>query len=1788
MDFLLPNEIARLVYGYLEEEQCTSAAKLFLETSSHLKECVNMAVKGRRFNTKVLGMGLIEILDLLAEVTCYIQSVERGASTNDLTLAEFIHQLRVTLKIGSAGHTADKPVYLRITVPSRPKKKKSKTPDVSPSHPKVVHDGSQKSLEDSSESSVSQSHALQLLLENKALHQKLAENINKVVANKSDADSLERILEKKIVETIVNTTEKDPIFQEMLEELVGPVGTTSSTPEDTEVENEDVAARLQSGAGVSQQIHTSGSNIVTTAMAGLGIVTGSVNISPQQMQSGLMTGSLSSYQMSSGVMTGGVPVQSHTTGALTAGVPVSTHPMLYGTTTPTLASHLTQPTFPLVNSPGFQPGLPHGPGYDALVSPAIPSLSPQCAPGQSYVITATPGKATLNSTISPGLPGSSSGSSSHPVPAAIIPASVVPPTAPRYRSIQSKPPMQSTIKVLHPVSNQPRPSTVNIITSNPSGSVLEGLLKLSVPVGSPKTTQGTLASFSLATTASSSRVVRVSGVRTRGGKPRVLKTYGSAKKVQIERSNTPTLKSKPSEERIEREPQIPAPSICEQLISTEPNGKAETIPETCSVETTRKSVESTDKEVEESNVPEPQVEVNTTSTTDGSSIVPERPDATPQQAEEPKVKLRKRLSLSTPRKGSHVRTLEFKTPPKGSSMPRKSASSPKNKVPGRLPQMHKMLQSVKKSELFKSPPKKKEAKSWDADLRAVVSNPCEDVPTSVGLRRKEPDELRNRRKKTPSKIETVSQPVPSSKTETTSIAETSLHSESSPNKAEFSGKSETNEDLVTRIQREVLDVIDEEDFSDINSNNKSLDCTDSPKTKSPVKSPCTGSLLEIGDIGVPSSTIKKLYSKRLPPGDENSSTVDSFISKVPRENISVSPPRPQTPSSFVGTPSKIGMSPEKSLPNTPGSASLEATLIKECSRIENEGMERAQEGLSIFGSYKDFVSGKNSPVESPTVTKNTEDGAAIETAPLLPPPKGILVLKTPAKSTLPVPVEMTPLSKIINEETRLGKCTLLTPTIPPTPDHEELKSLNPANATGSPSPIAASSHAKKSPTNISPKTPLKKATKTPKLPENEEEESPHLSNTLDRSSGTQSLSGACSSVSVSQTNVSPKTPSKRAMKTPTKTPQVRLRTKESKHTNSKTKTISKKKDKTEIDRNELIAQCLQRVKASVYGSSIPDSEDDSSQPAKLPEKKSPGTKKLASKKKKSTEKRKPKVDESIEPKKPETSKLNFTRPTFSEIIERYEGQDHDSGSSSNDAIEVAKLKSNIVKNNRDLRDSQNNPRQPQIDQVSKVCKVDNVVGVPEPNVSNTKNPTDESKKYPAENIVDIPEVCGIESPAASPPHAANERRVKVSAEKVDLDSYGFAYTIETLNNEMINKIIRPSPFLDIYSYPPVSVLTKPNSEHAKPAISDGVVRGDVLENSRRRRRSDSDEEDEYKDRKRKRVERTYENRSRPSPLKRGRGRPSRHMISDRRRGRGIHESGLSKRGGGRSPQKRYGSPAWKDRRPSRKYSGSSDEDKRGRSKSNSRRSSPYSRDHSRSRYDSECDMIQSPDRNRFSKKHEERPSRRLGRKYSESSDEDERQPRKLSRSRTRTSSYTRERSRLRAEVDSDVRSADQNQSSKKREESSAKRERPKTPSNDSRRGERSPREHLTRKSSRMDSQVSRIRQEVRTERAQLPSALAEPPPARRPEKTDLLPPVREKSKLDVLNKRHELEEGEISDTSRSTILSISRKTSHFFESSAARLCSPAADENRQALLLKGVNLDVFLDKIHGEDKSNTQ
>lgn len=55
--------------GYLEDQKCTEAAKLFLETSPHLQECRTVLSCGRRFNTRVNGLTLMDIVEKFSAIS---------------------------------------------------------------------------------------------------------------------------------------------------------------------------------------------------------------------------------------------------------------------------------------------------------------------------------------------------------------------------------------------------------------------------------------------------------------------------------------------------------------------------------------------------------------------------------------------------------------------------------------------------------------------------------------------------------------------------------------------------------------------------------------------------------------------------------------------------------------------------------------------------------------------------------------------------------------------------------------------------------------------------------------------------------------------------------------------------------------------------------------------------------------------------------------------------------------------------------------------------------------------------------------------------------------------------------------------------------------------------------------------------------------------------------------------------------------------------------------------------------------------------------------------------------------------------------------------------------------------------------------------------------------------------------------------------------------------------------------------------------------------------------------
>ncbi|KAJ8674856.1 hypothetical protein QAD02_010642 [Eretmocerus hayati] len=106
MDALLPSEVARLVLGYLQEQRCDEAAKLFMETSPLLQEVHVVAKRGGRYSTRVGGSSLADILDKYCSVNAMIQDKLSKVSDSEQLkhCNDLLEQLRYLLDGSTRSH----------------------------------------------------------------------------------------------------------------------------------------------------------------------------------------------------------------------------------------------------------------------------------------------------------------------------------------------------------------------------------------------------------------------------------------------------------------------------------------------------------------------------------------------------------------------------------------------------------------------------------------------------------------------------------------------------------------------------------------------------------------------------------------------------------------------------------------------------------------------------------------------------------------------------------------------------------------------------------------------------------------------------------------------------------------------------------------------------------------------------------------------------------------------------------------------------------------------------------------------------------------------------------------------------------------------------------------------------------------------------------------------------------------------------------------------------------------------------------------------------------------------------------------------------------------------------------------------------------------------------------------------------------------------------------------------------------------------------------------------------
>ncbi|XP_057335876.1 uncharacterized protein LOC130674541 isoform X2 [Microplitis mediator] len=140
MEGILPSEIARLVLGYLEENECTEAAASFLTTSPHLQECRDVLQRGKKFSTKVNNFTLTYIMEKYWSVMGFVKDKLSRVDDCDM-LKQCLHtdDLEEQIKLLIDGSSRGQRFFVNINVPQA----QGGSPILSSSMRKRKHSGTQ-------------------------------------------------------------------------------------------------------------------------------------------------------------------------------------------------------------------------------------------------------------------------------------------------------------------------------------------------------------------------------------------------------------------------------------------------------------------------------------------------------------------------------------------------------------------------------------------------------------------------------------------------------------------------------------------------------------------------------------------------------------------------------------------------------------------------------------------------------------------------------------------------------------------------------------------------------------------------------------------------------------------------------------------------------------------------------------------------------------------------------------------------------------------------------------------------------------------------------------------------------------------------------------------------------------------------------------------------------------------------------------------------------------------------------------------------------------------------------------------------------------------------------------------------------------------------------------------------------------------------------------------------------------------------------------------------------------
>ncbi|VEN62470.1 unnamed protein product, partial [Callosobruchus maculatus] len=245
--------IARLVLGYLRNENCRGAYKEFLRSSAHLQE--NNIAKCKFLRTRFMGLSLEEIFREYVDIHQMVQARleatdyfhEQHSKKNLLSQILYLFNKTPTIDISRTStpcHRSPREFNIEDASPCSyidqasdvettpmhalpgnicsgkndryPKKTTKKGVRSSRTELDDAHSGDS-DMDPNSAELVNTEVLAHTLLENKEFHEKIAQTINKVV-EKQHRVSGEL---DKTVKTVVKETEEDPMFDQLLDEIIG-------------------------------------------------------------------------------------------------------------------------------------------------------------------------------------------------------------------------------------------------------------------------------------------------------------------------------------------------------------------------------------------------------------------------------------------------------------------------------------------------------------------------------------------------------------------------------------------------------------------------------------------------------------------------------------------------------------------------------------------------------------------------------------------------------------------------------------------------------------------------------------------------------------------------------------------------------------------------------------------------------------------------------------------------------------------------------------------------------------------------------------------------------------------------------------------------------------------------------------------------------------------------------------------------------------------------------------------------------------------------------------------------------------------------------------------------------------------------------------------------------------------------------------------------------------------------------------------------------------------------------